>query len=346
MPWGALAAGIAATGQTIASEQAAGAAKDAAKGQQQAANLSYADQMALMRQQRTDSLPYRESGYNALNQLNYLMGLGGQPQALAKTQDNFDPEKYKNWLIEQMSAKVKAAYKDPAKQQKIIDKKAAAINAKYSDPTSAWANYVKSVKAAPNKTTGDYWKTRDVSGDSAGANGEGFGFLQQRFNNDVFEKDPGYQFRMDEGNKAVEAGAAARNGLLSGAAMKAMQKYSQGFASNEYGNAYNRFTGDQQNMYNRLAQMAGTGQQQINQTAQMNQQGASNAAGYMQDAAAARASGIMGASNARQSGYQDIGNTLMDTYGRGQANQKAKANQYGNASNGYGTAQDGLITDY
>lgn len=209
---------------------------------------------------------------------------------------------------------------------RVIEKRTARINAAMSNPANAWSDFNARVATKPKLKNEDFWKVREGAEGTAGQGGSGteYGFLQQRFNNDVFEKDPGYQFRMDEGNKAVEAGAAARNGLLSGAAMKAMQKYSQGFASNEYGNAYNRFTGDQQNMYNRLAQMAGTGQQQINQTAQMNQQGASNAAGYMQDAAAARASGIMGASNARQSGYQAIGNTLMDAYGTWQANQKAK----------------------
>lgn len=322
MPWG-LAAGVVAAGaDAYSSGKAADAAGKAAKGQQQAANLSYADQMALMRQQRTDSLPYRESGYNALSQLNYLMGLGS-PTEMAKVQDNFDPEAYTNWRIEQMKAKVMKDFKNPDKQAAVIAKRTERIKAAMQNPANAWADYNSRYKKAPNKTEGEFWKTREV-GQGQGAGDEQYGFLQQRFNNDVFEKDPGYQFRMDEGNKAVEAGAAARNGLLSGAAMKAMQKYSQGFASNEYGNAYNRFTGDQQNMYNRLAQMAGTGQQQINQTAQMNQQGASNAAGYMQDAAAARASGIMGASNARQSGYQAIGNTLMDAYGTWQANQKAK----------------------
>lgn len=334
MPWG-LAAGVVAAGaDAYASGQAADAAGKAAQGQQQAANLSYADQMALMRQQRTDSLPYRESGYNALNQLNYLMGLGS-PTEMAKVQDNFDPEAYTNWRIEQMKAKVMKEFKNPDKQAAVIAKRTERIKAAMQNPANAWADYNTRKQQAPNKTEGEFWKTRE-GGQGQGGD-EQYGFLQQRFNNDVFEKDPGYQFRMDEGNKAVEAGAAARNGLLSGAAMKAMQKYSQGFASNEYGNAYNRFTGDQQNMYNRLAQMAGTGQQQINQTAQLNQQGASNAAGYMQDAAAARASGIMGASNARQSGYQAIGNTLMDAYGMYQSANPAQPKGWtGTGDSGYG----------
>ena len=56
-----------------------------------------------------------------------------------------------------------------------------------------------------------------------------------------FNKDPGYQFRMDEGQHALESSAAARGGILSGGALKAIARYGQDYASGEYGAAYNRF---------------------------------------------------------------------------------------------------------
>ena len=334
MPWGALAGAVVGG---IAQNQAAGAAKDAAGAQQDAANLSYADQLKLNAQNRRDSQPYRDSGYNALNQLNYLMGLGGQPQELAHTQDNFDPTKYQAWRIQQMTDATMKQFKNPKKQAAAIEKRTAKINAMMSDPAKAWADYKSRSNAAPNKVSGAFWNQRDAAGQPADQSGEGFGFLQQRFNNDVFEKDPGYQFRMDEGNRSIQGSAAAQGGLLSGAAMKAMQKYSQGYASNEYGNAYNRFTGDQQNMYNRLSEIAGTGQQQVNDTHQQNQQGLNSASNYLGNAADARASGIMGAENARQSGYETLGNTLMDTYGIYSANKKANT--------GFGSGADGMTYD-
>lgn len=55
-----------------------------------------------------------------------------------------------------------------------------------------------------------------------------------------FQKDPGYQFRLDEGNKAINAAAAARGRAGGGAALKELTQYGQNFASNEYQNAYNR----------------------------------------------------------------------------------------------------------
>lgn len=57
------------------------------------------------------------------------------------------------------------------------------------------------------------------------------------------QMDPSYGFRLSEGLKAMERGAAARGGLMSGAALKAGQRYGQDLASQEYGAAYNRLAG-------------------------------------------------------------------------------------------------------
>ena len=54
--------------------------------------------------------------------------------------------------------------------------------------------------------------------------------------------DPGYEFRFNEGMRALEGGAAARGGLLSGGMVKKSIRYGQGIASNEYGNVYNRIS--------------------------------------------------------------------------------------------------------
>jgi hypothetical protein len=86
-----------------------------------------------------------------------------------------------------------------------------------------------------------------------------------------FENDPGYQFRMSEGMKAIERSAAARGGLNSGATMKALAGYGQNLASQEYQNAYNRFNSDRDRRFNRLASLAGTGQTATNQVGQAGQ---------------------------------------------------------------------------
>jgi hypothetical protein len=55
-----------------------------------------------------------------------------------------------------------------------------------------------------------------------------------------YQADPGYAFRLSEGQKALERSAAARGGLISGGALKAATRYGQDMGSQEYGNAFNR----------------------------------------------------------------------------------------------------------
>jgi hypothetical protein len=64
----------------------------------------------------------------------------------------------------------------------------------------------------------------------------------------ALENSPGYQFRLSEGLKAVDTGAAGRGAFASGARDKARMRYAQGLASNEY-----------QNAFSRQAQLAGMG---------------------------------------------------------------------------------------
>lgn len=56
----------------------------------------------------------------------------------------------------------------------------------------------------------------------------------------LMQQDPGYQFRLKQGQEALERSAAARGGLLSGRAARDTADYSQGLASQEFGNSWNR----------------------------------------------------------------------------------------------------------
>ena len=64
--------------------------------------------------------------------------------------------------------------------------------------------------------------------------------------------DPGYDFRMQEGLKAIRRRAAAGSGARGGATLKALTRYGQDMASQEYGNAYdravNKYMMDRQNV--------------------------------------------------------------------------------------------------
>lgn len=56
-----------------------------------------------------------------------------------------------------------------------------------------------------------------------------------------YKKSPGYEFRLSEGNRAIERSAAARGGLLSGRAAKAIDRFSQNYATQDYDNFLTRY---------------------------------------------------------------------------------------------------------
>lgn len=136
------------------------------------------------------------------------------------------------------------------------------------------------------------------------------GSLVKPFSLADFHADPGYGFRISEGEKGIQRAASARGGLYSGATLKALARFNQDTASGEYGNAYNRYNTDQSNQFNRLASIAGLGQTATNQVGQAGQ----NAYGTIASAGANASNNIsqnlIGAGNARASGYVGAANAF------------------------------------
>jgi hypothetical protein len=139
----------------------------------------------------------------------------------------------------------------------------------------------------------------------------GGGDLVRRFGAGDFQQDPGYQFRMQEGMDQLENSAAARGGLLSGNTLAALTRYNQGFASNEYQNAYNRFTNDQSTRRNSLVSLAGIGRTANNQIGQWGQDMAARMGENTVDAGNAAAAGQIGQGNAWANAAGQIGNAWM-----------------------------------
>jgi hypothetical protein len=55
-----------------------------------------------------------------------------------------------------------------------------------------------------------------------------------------FQQSPGYQFQLQQGERAVDAGAAAKGFARSGAALQAEQQFGSGLAATDFGNYWNR----------------------------------------------------------------------------------------------------------
>ena len=113
-----------------------------------------------------------------------------------------------------------------------------------------------------------------------------------------FQADPGYAFRLSEGQKALERSAAARGGLLSGATGKALQRYGQEMGSQEYQNAFNRYQTERAARLQPLQSLAGVGQTSANTLTSAAGTMGQNIAEGIGSAAAARASGYVGGANA------------------------------------------------
>jgi len=138
-----------------------------------------------------------------------------------------------------------------------------------------------------------------------GGMGQDGRFMKTYSGQDIYY-DPSYQFRVNQGNNAIQGSAAAQGGLLSGATLKALQNYGQESASQEYQNAYNRFNADQTNQYNRLSNLVGIGQNAAAQTGNAGTQTAQAIANNTMQGANSQAAGTIAAGNSVANGFGSL----------------------------------------
>jgi len=81
--------------------------------------------------------------------------------------------------------------------------------------------------------------------------------LTRSFTEADFRADPGYQYRLSEGEKAINKGAAARGQFYNPETVRSLMTHNQGLADQSYNDAFQRFHGEQSNRYNRLLDLAG-----------------------------------------------------------------------------------------
>lgn len=112
----------------------------------------------------------------------------------------------------------------------------------------------------------------------------------------ILQQDPSYQWRFDQGRRGLESSAAARGGLFSGRAAKALTEYGQGAASQEFSNVANR-----------LAGLSGTGQSSAATTGGWGQQFGANAAQGYQNMGNASANAILTGGQAKAGFYNQLG---------------------------------------
>lgn len=149
-----------------------------------------------------------------------------------------------------------------------------------------------------------------IGGDQTAAD---YGMLTRGFGEKDLQMDPGYAFRLREGEKALERMQAARGNLLSGGAIKAGQRYGQDLASQEYMNAFNRAQAQLGTRLGALGSLYGAGQAATQQVAGQAGQYGENVGNLLMAGGAARASGYAGQANALN---QALGQYINYTQGQ------------------------------
>lgn len=157
----------------------------------------------------------------------------------------------------------------------------------------------------------------DVLGLSGNTGAQGYGSAARDFSMADFQADPGYAFRLSEGQKQLERSAAARGGLLSGATGKALTRFGQDYGSQEYTNAFNRYQVNRSNLLQPLQSLAGQGQTTANTIGNYGQAMTSDINASLGNYGTNASNALIGGANARASGYVGQANALSSALGTG-----------------------------
>jgi hypothetical protein len=121
-----------------------------------------------------------------------------------------------------------------------------------------------------------------------------------------FQQDPGYAFRLKEGQQALDRSAAARGGLISGGALKAAQRYGQEMGSQEYMNAFNRYQTERASRLQPLQSLTGMSQTTANTLGTAGSNMAGNIGNAYMQQGVNQGNALLAGSQARASSYGDI----------------------------------------
>jgi hypothetical protein len=236
-------------------------------------------QKDIYNQQRKDNMPYLQAGQAGVNKLSDLLGLD-------KTSD----KQYYQSLSKKYVSGARKGGDD--RMYYFLDPVTGQVTTKKGSDKQLRGNegYLFDTDTGFNVDTAGLQGAVEQARQNK-QSGEGFGSLLKPFSMDDYVEDPGYQFRMQQGNQALDRANSARGNFLSGGAIKGALDYNSGLASQEYGNAYNRYNTDMTNMYNRLAGITGVGQTATGQVGSAGQNYANQGSEYITQQANAKAAG-------------------------------------------------------
>lgn len=305
-------------GSIIGGGLSAYGANKAAKAQRAAADKASATELEMFYAAQEAQKPWLDVGGNSLNELAYRLGIEGSGSGGASG-GKFTPLGLDD-LIDNSSDVWKPnadLYADSSEYRDAWDKWSAWHRGKYGvDAANSRGSHLDTGR---NQLLGygfnlDAYnaaqREKSLVDAEARKNDPKYGSLLTNFTEEDFWADPvtklGFQFGLDEGTKGLNRQLSASGGINSGAALKALTRFGNDYASTKGNEAFNRFNVNQDKTFNRLARLAGVGQSASAQTA-------NNAMQTGQ----ALGDNIIGAGNARAASYIAGTNALTSGIGQG-----------------------------
>jgi hypothetical protein len=145
-------------------------------------------------------------------------------------------------------------------------------------------------------------------------------------------QDPGYAFRLSQGQKALDTGAGAKGQLFSGAQQKALAKYGQELGSQEYQNAYQRQFTNFQDTRNAKYQDYLNRVQQYNQNLRNQVSDMGNMVGYGENSLVRQQNALSNSVGAVTGAQSAIGNANAVQNGAGWSSLSSAGSSLGGAA--------------
>ncbi len=233
-------------GSRAASEQAS-ATRAAGKAGLEGTRLSVEESRRQFDIMREDTRPYRDMGEAALYELGSIFGLPSPVFA------DLDAKRAELASLEQQIAALPTTTTDrsDARLRDIERYLRSSIRSQYDDsaggaPGLRYLTSLASKRARGAPTQGTAARSNlaariaSLKGEIAGLESRAAALPPPGQPSYDVTKSPGYQFRLAEGEKALQRAQTAGGRRLSGRAVKEGQRYAQDYASGEYGNYLDR----------------------------------------------------------------------------------------------------------
>ena len=182
---------------------------------------------------------------------------------------------------------------------------------------------------------------RSFLGIGGDATAPGYGKYTKDFGMSDFTTDPGYQFRLEQGLRAINASAAAKGMGMAGANIKGAAEYGQNLASNEYTNAFNRYQTNRAAQLDPLFKLYSGGQASAAGSAAQAGALGTNLGNTYAGLGQGIAQADVAAGNAQASGYLNQANAVTNALNQGMSSYMM-SNYLGGIGGGLGGARGKL----